>query len=115
VSSDISVPPAGDGYGDLLQWTRYFDQLDVAMHDFEAALARQDVEPLRQLTTPRGRPPEVLHLRWTQAQQRITELEFRARSLREELRIEFARLSGGRRVVQSRTNPGYGPSLDITG
>ncbi len=116
MSSDLpEILPPGDETGDLLEWTRYFDKLDDAMHDFEVGLARQDVEPLRIIPAPSGKPPQVLHTRWAQAYQRISELEFRARSLREELRTEFARVSGGRRFGQPRSEPGYGSSLDVSG
>lgn len=116
MSSDMpQIIPEGDETGDLLEWTRYFDELDDAMHDFEVGLSRQDVQPLRIIQAPRGKPPEVLRTRWAQAYQRISELEFRARSLREELRSEFARVSGGRRSVQPRQGSGYGSSLDVSG
>lgn len=109
------ILPDGEETGDLSEWTRYFDELGAAMHDFEVGLSRQNVEPLRLIQAPRGKPPEILHARWAQAYQRISELEFRARALREDLRAESARVSGGRRFVQSRPGSGYGSSLDISG
>jgi hypothetical protein len=109
------ILPEGEETGDLLEWTRFFDDLDAAMHDFEVGLSRQDVEPLRNVPPPHGQPPLVLHTRWAQAYQRISELEFRARSMREDLRSEFARISGGRRSAQTRPDSGYGSSLDVSG
>jgi len=99
--------------GDLLEWTRYFDQLDEAMQEFEVGLLQQDVEPLRFVPAPAGKPPEILHTRWTQAYERISELEFRARSKREEIRTEFRRLGSGRRP-QPPAGAGYGSTLDIS-
>jgi hypothetical protein len=107
--------PAQDPPGDLLLWTRYFDDLDDAMHDFEVGLARQEVEPLRSIQVPPGRIPDILHMRWTQSCQRITELEFRAQGLREDLRAEFSRLAHGTHTAQLNTGPGYGSSLDVSG
>jgi hypothetical protein len=104
----------GSRIGNLALWTKYFDQLDQAMHDFEVLLSRHDVEPLRFIQPPPGRPPQVLRPRWLQASQRIRELEFRAQTLRAELRAEFARLSDGRRVSELRTRAGYGSSLDVS-
>ncbi len=114
--SDLpEIVPDGEETGDLLEWTQYFDELDQAMHEFEVGLAQQDVEPLRVVQTPHGRPPLILRTRWAQAYQRISELEFRARSMREELRAEFSRVSsGGRRFGQPSPGAGYG-SLDVSG
>jgi hypothetical protein len=100
--------------GDLSLWTLYFDRLDQAMHDFEVGLSRHDVEPLRFIQSPAGRPPEILRPRLLQASERIRELEFRAQALREELRAEFARLADGHRVAELRTRTGYGSSLDVS-
>jgi len=111
----MSTPDPQKPVGDLLEWTRYFDQLDEAMHDFEVGLSQNGVEPLRPIATPFGRPPDILQIRWSQAYQRINELEFRAQALRNEIRAEFARLATGSRAAQLRTGPGYGSSLDVSG
>jgi hypothetical protein len=92
-------------------WASYFDALDDAMHDFEVALSRRDVEDLRMIPLPDGTPPEELRERWSNSYQRILELEFRARALREELKAEFARLNGVRHPRASS----YGSGLDISG
>lgn len=98
--------------GDFTSWAQYFDELELAMHDFEVALSRRDVEELRAVNLPPGAPPESLKERWLSCYQRISELEFRALALREELRLEFARLNHNTR----RQPPdGYGSSIDITG
>ena len=98
--------------GDLTAWSRYFDDLEAAMHDFEAALSRRDVQPLREIPVPHGAPPEALRGRWLTDYQRISELEFRALALREDLRTEFNRLHGARRRLPP---DGYGSSIDISG
>ena len=93
-------------------WETYFNQLEDAMHDFEVALSRRDVEELRHVAMPSGAPPESLKERWLSCYQRISELEFRALALREEMRLEFARLHHG---TPRQPPEGYGSSIDITG
>jgi hypothetical protein len=101
---------------DLATWTRYFDDLEVAMHDFEVGLSQHDVAPLRPVITPAGHPPEELRERSSGLYTQITELEFRARVLREEVRAEFARLPrGGRAATDTKGDWDYGSSLDIRG
>ena len=112
-------PTTGSGLpaGDLADWNAYFDQLEAAMHDFEAALVRRDVQPLRDIPLPAGAPPDELRERWLTDYQRISELEFRALALREDLRSEFSRLQGGTRRTASPDGygHGYGSAIDISG
>jgi hypothetical protein len=106
----------GDGSSDLGTWTRYFDDLESAMHDFEVGLSQHEVAPLRLVETPAGHPPEELRERSSGLYTQITELEFRARVVREEVRAEFARLPrGGRTVSDSKGDWDFGSSLDIRG
>ena len=103
--------------GDVAAWTAYFDELEAAMQDFEAALVRRDVQPLRDVPLPDGAPPEELRERYLSDYQRISELEFRALALREELRMQFSRLQGNARRPGGPDGygHGYGSSIDITG
>ena len=98
---------------DLDTWVRYFDDLEVAMHDFEVGLSQQNVMPLRYIETPVGHPPEQLRERSGELYLRITELEFRARFLREEIRAESARLPRSRTKTGPKSDWNYGSALDI--
>jgi hypothetical protein len=102
---------------DLATWVRYFDELESAMHDFEVGLSQHDIAPLRPVVTPPGHPPEELRERSNGLYTQITELEFRARVLREEVRAQFARLPRGGRNLSSDTKGDwdFGSSLDIRG
>ncbi|MFI7585859.1 hypothetical protein ACIB24_02145 [Spongisporangium articulatum] len=108
----MTGPETDQPVGDLAEWSRYFDQLEIAMHDFEAALAQRDVTPLAEIAVPFGAPPEALRDRWAADYARLGELEFRALALREDLRAEFSRLHGPRRPDGYG---GYGSSIDISG
>jgi hypothetical protein len=98
---------------DLATWVRYFDDLEAAMHDFEIGLSQQNVMPLRYIETPVGHPPEELRERSGGLYLRITELEFRARFLREEIRAESARLPRSRAKGGPKADWNYGSALDI--
>jgi hypothetical protein len=119
VSTDSPARPAHleDGESaDLATWVTYFNELEAAMHDFEVGLSQHDVAPLRPVLTPNGHPPEELRERSSGLYTQITELEFRARVLREEIRAEFARLPrGGRMPVETKGDWDFGSSLDIRG
>jgi hypothetical protein len=99
---------------DLATWTKYFDDVEMVMHEFEVALSRQSVTELHFSPAPPGHPPEELRRRTGELYRWVTELEFRARFMREEIRAEFARLP-------RRPKPGpkaywnYGSALDING
>jgi hypothetical protein len=116
---DPPVPaPAADpaGSADLATWVAYFNDLEAAMHDFEVGLSQHDIAPLRPVNTPAGHPPEQLRERSSGLYTQITELEFRARVLREEVRAEFARLPrGGRMPAETKGDWDFGSSLDIRG
>lgn len=103
--------------GDVAAWSAYFDELEAAMHDFEAALARREVEPLRDVPLPTGAPPDELRERYLTDYQRISELEFRALALREDLRLQFSKLQGGGRRAAGPEGygHGYGSSIDLSG
>jgi hypothetical protein len=112
----------GDGYGfiedddstDLATWVKYFDDIEQTMHEFEVALSRQRVTELHFAPAPPGHPPEQLRRRTIELYRWVTELEFRARFLREEIRAEFARLP--RRTRSGRKAEwNYGSALDING
>lgn len=105
-----STMPAGEPAA----WSAYFDDLEKAMHDFEAAMVRGDVQPLRDIPLPDGAPPDQLRERWLADYQRISELEFRALALREDLRKQFNRLHGTRRTPPLE-GYGYGSAIDISG
>lgn len=105
----------GEESADLATWITYFNDLEAAMHDFEVGLSQHDVAPLRAIHTPKGHPPEEMRNRSSGLYTRITELEFRARVLREEVRVEFARLPRGRSRAAAFGDWGYGSSLDIKG
>jgi len=98
---------------DLATWQRYFNDLDSTMHDFEVGLSQNNVSPLKELRIPPGHPPEELRERSSELYARITELEFRARFLREEIRAEAARLPRGRAPSGPKSEWNYGSALDI--
>jgi hypothetical protein len=100
---------------DLSTWTRYFDEIERSMHEFEVALATQSVVDLHFVPAPPGQPPEELRRRTGELYRWITELEFRARFLREEFRAEMARLPRGRGGPTSKSGWNYGSALDING
>jgi hypothetical protein len=106
-------PETSQVSADLSTWVSYFDDLEAAMHDFEVGLSQQNVMPLRYIETPVGHPPEELRERSGELYLRITELEFRARFLREEIRAESARLPRGRTRGGPKSDWNYGSSLDI--
>ena len=112
-----STAPGPDGAPTLstdpATWARYFDDLEAAMHDFEVGLSQHNPLPLRQIPIPVGQPPEELQARSKELYQRITELEFRARFLREEIRAELARLPRGRTRSGPKSDWNYGSALDI--
>ncbi|GAB6899873.1 hypothetical protein [Kineosporia succinea] len=93
-------------------WNRYFDEVERSMHDFEVALGRHDVFALKVVPPPDGRPPEAFRQRSEELQRWVTELEFRARFLREEFRAEISRIRPTfNRVSEAR----MGSTLDING
>lgn len=93
-------------------WASYFDAVEHAMHEFEAALSHHDVFELQPIAAPPGHPPESFRKRNEELQRWVTELEFRARFLREEFRAEISRLRPqGARRSESRV----GATLDIHG
>jgi hypothetical protein len=102
-------------YADPTIWIRYFDALEAAMHEFEVGLSRQNVVPLQELEVPPGHPPEEMRRRSRELYLRITELEFRAKFLREELRAQVARLPRGRTRSGPKAEWNYGAALDING
>ena len=93
-------------------WTSYFDAVEHAMHEFEVALSRHDVFDLRPIAPPPGRPPESFRNRSEDLQRWVTELEFRARFLREEFRAEISRI---RPQAARRSEARVGATLDING
>lgn len=96
----------------VVAWTGYFDAVEQSMHDFEVALSRHDVFDLRLIPPPAGRPPDSFRGRSEELQRWITELEFRARFLREEYRAEISRL---RPQSFRRSDARVGATLDING
>ncbi len=93
-------------------WAGYFDAVEQAMHEFEVALSRHDVFDLRPIPHPPGRPPESFRQRSEELQRWVTELEFRARFLREEFRAEISRI---RPQFARRQESRVGATLDING
>ncbi|GAB3241701.1 hypothetical protein [Kineosporia babensis] len=93
-------------------WAEYFDEVEHAMHEFEGALSRHDVYNLQPIVPPEGRPPEDFRHRSDELQRWITELEFRARFLREEFRAEITRI---RPQAARRSDSRVGTTLDING
>ncbi|GLY13944.1 hypothetical protein LWF15_02715 [Kineosporia rhizophila] len=93
-------------------WNNYFDAVEQSMHEFEVALSRHDVFDLRPIEPPGGRPPESFRRRGEDLQRWITELEFRARFLREEFRAEITRV---RPQAARRSESRVGATLDING
>jgi hypothetical protein len=112
-------PSAGStgstGSAGLTEWVRYFNDLEKAMHDFEVGLSQQNVAPLRSVPIPPGHPPEQLRTRSGELYLRISELEFRARIIREELRAASARLPRGRTPSGPEADWNFGSALDING
>jgi hypothetical protein len=93
-------------------WAGYFDAIEQAMHEFEVALSRHDVFDLKPVQPPPGRPPESFRQRSEELQRWVTELEFRARFLREEFRAEMNRI---RPQFTRRSEARVGATLDING
>jgi len=93
-------------------WAGYFDAVEQSMHEFEVALSRHDVFDLRPVPAPAGRPPESFRSRSEELQRWVTELEFRARFLREEYRAEMSRI---RPQSSRRSDSRVGTTLDING
>ncbi len=93
-------------------WATYFDSVEASMHEFEVALSRHDVFDLHPIEPPAGRPPESFRQRSEELQRWITELEFRARFLREEFRAEITRI---RPQAARRSDSRVGITLDING
>jgi hypothetical protein len=114
-SSPVESSPDGAIHADTADWVTYFNNLEEAMHEFEVGLSQHNVAPLRSLPTPGGFPPEELRERSGELYTRITELEFRARVQREEMRAEFARLPRVRAAAAAQQGWGYGSALDISG
>ncbi|MBT0771420.1 hypothetical protein KIH74_20955 [Kineosporia sp. J2-2] len=93
-------------------WNVYFDAVEESMHEFEVALSRHNVFDLHLVPPPPGRPPESFRHRSEELQRWVTELEFRARFLREEFRAEISRIRPTfTRVSEARV----GSTLDING
>jgi hypothetical protein len=104
------------GATDLITWAAYLDQVEQAMHEFEVALSQRSVTDLHFIPPPAGEPPEELRRRTGELYRWMTELEFRARFVREEIRSEFARLPRGRGASDgSKSSWNYGSALDING
>ena len=93
-------------------WAGYFDAVEQSMHEFEVALSRHDVFELKPVTPPPGQPPETFRQRSDELQRWVTELEFRARFLREEFRAEMNRI---RPQFTRRSEARVGATLDING
>lgn len=93
-------------------WAGYFDAVEQSMHEFEVALSRHDVFDLKPVPMPPGRPPESFRQRSEELQRWVTELEFRARFLREEFRAEMNRI---RPQFTRRSEARVGTTLDING
>ncbi|GAA3607530.1 hypothetical protein GCM10022223_24370 [Kineosporia mesophila] len=93
-------------------WSSYFDAVEQSMHEFEVALSRHDVFALRPIAPPPGRPPESFRHRSEELQRWVTELEFRARFLREEFRSEISRI---RPTFTRASEARMGSTLDING
>jgi len=104
------VKPAGPPA--VTAWSRYFDEVERSMHEFEVALSRHDVYDLRPVPAPPGRPPESFRGRAERLQRQITELEFRARFLREEFRAEISRIKP---QFARRSEARVGATLDVNG
>ncbi|WP_285593223.1 hypothetical protein [Kineosporia sp. NBRC 101731] len=96
----------------MTAWNGYFDAVEQSMHEFEIALSRHDVFALPLITPPPGRPPESFRRRSEELQRWITELEFRARFLREEFRSEISRI---RPTFTRASEARMGSTLDING
>lgn len=96
----------------VTEWSRYFDEVERSMHAFEVALSRHDVYDLRPIPAPPGRPPESFRDRTERLQRQITELEFRARFLREEFRAEISRIKP---QFARRSEARVGTNLDVNG
>jgi hypothetical protein len=112
---DPSDIPGWSDPEDIARWTKYFDDLDAAMHEFEAQLSQHHFVPLRELAAPEGMPPDALRDRAEELYLHISELEFRAQFLREEIRAEIGRLPRGRAHSDGRSDWAFGRALDVNG
>ncbi len=112
---DPSDIPGWANPEEVERWSRFFDDLDAAMHEFEVELSQQHFVPLREVTPPPGMPPAELRDRSEELYLRVCELEFRAQFLREEIRAEIARLPRGRAHSNGKSDWAFGRALDING